>query len=455
MILLGAVPWLWSTAAGDTVHMKDGRAIRMGACSEEEREIRCHRAGGVVGIPREQVARIEKEVKQPSFPGPASAQPAPEPASPTGPTIMKLQEDPEEILGRIEELTRVLADPNISSSDSGLARESLAGLHTFLGNKAALVGNYKEAESRYRAALDQSPHMMAARLNLASVLITVDQHGAAEGLLVSVLADSPEDPRAFELLGELSFQIGRLDEAIERWEKAMSIQETARLTERLQKARRLRGAEEGFSQADGAHFALRYDGDEASPELARDVLRYLEEAYGTLSSRLAHYPDAVIQVILYPTRSFHEATQSPDWVGGLFDGQVRIPVRGLSHLTPQARRVLVHELAHSFLASKTRGNVPRWIQEGFAQVLEGRTSASHQAALAEAVRSRNGGVDQEFNYPKALSQVEFLLGTWSQFHLNEVLDHLGRGDDIDAALGAAMGQSYEEFLEAWAVWLTR
>jgi hypothetical protein len=40
-------------------------------------------------------------------------------------------------------------------------------------------------------------------------------------------------------------------------------------------------------------------------------------------------------------------------------------------MTPKLRRVLRHELTHSFVNAMTSGNCPSWFHEGFAQLHEG------------------------------------------------------------------------------------
>lgn len=431
----------------------------MGSCESLATEVRCRRAGGVIGFPLDQVVSIEKQ-KAPTYARPVAGRPTQAVGSEAGPPTVDAAPGiagapaAAEILERIRELSAML-EGAAAGTETLSVRASLAAMHAYLGNLAVRSGDYEEAEARYRRALDHDPALPVARLNLSAVLITIDRHEAAESILVDVLSQDPGNARAQELLGEAAFQTGRIDEAIERWEKAIAGGAGGSLPARLDKARMLKEAEEGFKETGGGRFALRYDGEEASPRLAREILAYLGQAHSELSGRLGHYPDAVIHVILYSRTSFQAVTGAPDWVGGIFDGQVRIPIRGLHHLTPQARRVLMHELTHSFVASKTRGRAPRWLQEGVAQLMEGRSASRQKAGLAGGYASGGRAYAASFDYAKSLSQIEFLVEGWSAFHLNDLLDHLGRGTDIDGAMRAAIGLSYGEFLTAWGTWLTR
>jgi len=425
-------------------------------CRRVGGEVRCSWAGGIIGIPVDQVLRIEKDRNAGNRSRPRRSRQPDDKADPPGIPTQDLPQgsgglDPEAARERLARLERSLGKVGV---DQASTRAQIAVLHAYLGNAAMADKDYDTAEIHYRRCLEQDPTLTVVGLNMATLLITVGRYDEAESLLQDALARHPDHPRALFLLGESASQQGRLEQAIALWESALAIEPSQIVESRLARARRLKQAEEGYFQSDAAHFSLRFDGDEASPQLAQEMLDALEDGWSELSLRLAHYPEGVILVTLYPKRAFHEVTESPEWVGGLFDGQIRIPVGGISHLNTRLRRVLLHELTHCFVASKTRGNAPQWVQEGLAQVVEGRSAAKDREGLAQAWRMLGGVASAAaFSYPKSLSQMEFFLHTWSQSHLNDLLDHLGRGTDISAAMQTVTGLTEEQFLEAWGEWL--
>ena len=113
-------------------------------------------------------------------------------------------------------------------------------------------------------------------------------------------------------------------------------------------------------------------------------MRVLEEDFRDLESQLDFTPPDPIGVILYTGESFADITRAPSWVGALNDGRMRIPVQGLTAVTPELARVLKHELTHSFIGQKTHNRAPTWLQEGVAQYMEGRRSTGAAGALLNA-----------------------------------------------------------------------
>ena len=88
---------------------------------------------------------------------------------------------------------------------------------------------------------------------------------------------------------------------------------------------------------------------------ARQILAALESDYDDLARDLGTPPRDNIFVTLYTEQAFFDVTHAPAWAGAINDGKLRIPVSGLSSVTPELAHVLKHELAHSFIASCPAG----------------------------------------------------------------------------------------------------
>ena len=200
-----------------------------------------------------------------------------------------------------------------------------------------------------------------------------------------------------------------------------------------------------------------YDGD-VDLELAGEVMEYLEDEYWNITNAYRHAPQQPITLQLFPTRAFREVTQSPDWVGGLYDGKIRVPLGGLDALTRRAKQVLSHELTHAVVHSKSRGNCPRWLHEGLAQMSESkRVTPKGRREIAERLADRDAAQwDKEgFSYQMALSLTRHLESRRGFDTLVSLLDLLAEGAEIDAALQHYYGEDYAAICRRWKRELTR
>jgi len=130
-----------------------------------------------------------------------------------------------------------------------------------------------------------------------------------------------------------------------------------------------------------------------------------------------------------------------------------VPLGGIRRIDPASSRLLIHELTHAVVRSKTRGNCPRWLHEGLAQRFEGRqlTRADRKDILTllqgiDPSRWESKG----FSYPAALSLVHHLESLRKLDGLVQLLDRLGRGDPIETALRAVYNLDPGEIHRDWA-----
>ncbi len=134
-------------------------------------------------------------------------------------------------------------------------------------------------------------------------------------------------------------------------------------------------AEKDFWHKQTDHFELSFDG-------TRDELMWgtapleneLESSYHEFGELFGFFPVEAgrprLRVVLYRKEGFDNVTGLGDWAGGVFDGTVRVPVKDLGRETENLKKVLRHELVHSFVQESGGPRVPGWLNEGLAQYLE-------------------------------------------------------------------------------------
>jgi len=183
--------------------------------------------------------------------------------------------------------------------------------------------------------------------------------------------------------------------------------------------------EKDFWRKQTEHFELSFDG-------TRDELMWgtapleneLESAYHEYGELFGFFPVEQgrprVRVVLYRRADFDSVTGLGDWVGGVFDGTVRVPVEDLGREVPQLKRVLRHELLHAFVREAGGARVPGWLNEGLAQWLESVAPGDRQRTVANAEAELRG---------HALFSLDELRGS---------LTHL-RGDQVALAYAQSVG----------------
>lgn len=405
-------------AHADILHLAGGGRVRVDSWWEEDGTLFYRSAAGSIGLPREEVLRIEPTAGTEGGEG-AGLQGAAPSAATDG-----VRRVPRELAERI------------------LAARAALEARDFEGAAAAYQALIHDVE-----AGDQEP-----RVGYALAQMALGEDRLAEAVVHDGLARDPQHAQLLEIRGDLYNREERVTDALRYWLDARDRTPAERLSVKIDKARRELAAGRDYAMAMSRHFNLRYDGD-VDPGLTDAVTAFLEEQYWELARDLDVTPSQPITVILYPEQAFRDVTQAAEWVGGIYDGKIRLPIAGLTRLNPQAQSLLTHELTHAFVHAKSRGQSPRWLHEGLAQRFEGRTpSRADRHAVLERLREGDAAdwADRGFSYPMAMSLTDFLVDRRGFDSLVELLERLGEGSSIDHAMEQVYGMDYVAACRRWA-----
>jgi len=457
---------------GDTIVLKNGRRILALSVTQTGDKVTYETASGTLTLPSAIVDHVERG-GVPSAEGAASASTLSlKPPDGEAATAL-LSPNQNEIELRViqnGELDRnyVAQLENEARSGKGLANQNAAMAHHAASQFELLHGDMDLALADARTALNYAPQHPVLLMDVAYLYLRRSEYRQSLDYLERARRVAPEDPEVSKLAGWAYFGLNKLDQAVAEWKHAESLRPDAEVEAALKKAERDKREEEQYKENESSHFTLRYSGA-SEPGLARDVLHALERHFAAIESEVSYSPPDSIGVILYTQQAFADITQAPNWVGALNDGRIRVPVQGLSNMTPELSRVLKHELTHSFVQQKTRGHAPTWIQEGLAQWMEGKRSDRNAPALLAIYRSdpslgsrhfagdwmKLSGVDASAAYAWALANIEFIVQAGGMGDVDRILDRLAAEESDEAAIVAVLRNDYAGLTQDTAEYLRK
>ena len=187
--------------------------------------------------------------------------------------------------------------------------------------------------------------------------------------LKRILSIDPKFPPALELLGPVQRRTGDLYGAIRTYETLVAItpgDDEAR--DMLERWKRESELHDRMRLTVGDAFTVSFEGPEEAA-LADAALEALNRAFWRLGDLLGAYPLKSVTVVLYSGDQFRDITRSPPWAAGVYDGIIRVPVRGALDNPKGFDRVLAHEFAHALIHTLAPHSVPSWLNEGLATAL--------------------------------------------------------------------------------------
>ena len=454
-----------SSAGADTIVLKNGRRIVAESVTQDGDRVTYQTPSGQLSIPKSIVARIEHDDFKYSSVASASSQPpisAPQIAPVPGyeeVAALAVHDDAIDFgyLSRLDSDAR---------SGSAIAVAKDAAAHHAAAQFLLGKGDTDASIDQYRQALILSPENVGLLLNLAVLDLRESQFTAALDPLERARRIAPDSADVAKLMGWAYYGANKMDLAIEQWKRAERLHPDPEVEQALEKAQRDKAEEESYREGETAHFDLKYYGD-AAPDLAQGILRALEDDSRDLESQLDYTPREQIAVILYTEQSFADITRAPGWAGALNDGRLRIPVQGLTQVTPELAHVLKHELTHSFVGQKSHGRAPTWLQEGVAQWMEGRRSSHDAGALVDAAGQGMapplGGMEGSwmglsgnsaaFAYAWSLAVVESIIDAGGVADISRLLDRVATAPSTEAAVKETLHLSYDDLNQQTVAYL--
>jgi tetratricopeptide (TPR) repeat protein len=315
-------------------------------------------------------------------------------------------------------------------------------------------GRPDEAMLLFRQGLQQSPEAPALLRGLGLAAVHAGRADEALGPLEAA-ARAEVDAEVRVLLAHLYDRRDDAGRALEHLRAVLGTDPGHGAARRLlDKVEREARAEAGFRREVTPHFVVKWRAGEA--ETRRPLLAGLAAARERVVTQLGHGPRERVTVILYDAAQFQDVARVHGWVTGLFDGKIRLPAAGALPPRRELERILAHEYAHATIHDLSRGRAPRWLHEGLAQALEGAapdpllkvpgrpTLAGLETLLGDPdpARARTG-------YDVALWVVQDLLDRGGAPAMRALMDRLGRGETIEAAVPAVYGLPLAELEHQW------
>jgi tetratricopeptide (TPR) repeat protein len=456
-------------AHADTIVLKNGRRIVGLNVREEGDKVKYETSAGEFSLPKSIVDHIEKGGAVPMGDSPAAAAAN---LAITPPVMAATSGGAEIESGAVHDGA---IDREYIAKLEGAARGGgqRAGASAALAHHAAAQfelshGDMEHALADERTALTYAPEEPTLLMNVAYLHLRRSEYKQSLDYLERARRVAPENADVAKLAGWSYYGMNKMDQAVAEWKRALALRPDPEVQAALDKAQRDKQEEESYKENESSHFTLRYSGA-AEPALAREVLRTLEAHFSAIESELNFTPPESIGVVLYTQQAFADITRAPGWVGALNDGRIRVPVQGLSGVTPELSRVLKHELTHSFVGQKTRGHAPTWIQEGLAQWMEGKRSGENADVLAQVYKDGHApslgqlegswmGLQSDaagYAYAWALANVEYIAQAGGMGDLERILDRIGSGSSTEAALREVLHGDYNDLMQSTAEYLRK
>jgi len=434
----------------DTIHLKNGRTIDADHVRENGNHYEYEIGDDSYAIPKSAVDRVDTGIT----PRHGASEGAKAADLPTFSPADSLANEGD-LVARLVKNGKV--DPEALAAMESKGKPELSATANFIAGKFEFEhGNVAVSRQYFENALRFQPDNSTILIYYSALLVRTGNASQALYYAQRAARSAPDSADAYTMLGYAQFTSDHTKDAVVSWKHSLQLRPDGRVEQLLAKAQREQRVESDFVQGESTHFVIHYEGRQTSDTLRNQIVAALESDYDDLSRDLGTPPRDNILVTLYTEQAFFDVTHAPGWTGALNDGKLRIPISGLSSVTPELAHVLKHELAHSFIAQLSGGRCPHWLHEGIAQLLEPRSLASdgHQLSVLFKLQRHiplnalEGGFQhlsgpQAYEaYAESLAAVSYINDSYGLSDIQRILERLGQGNSTEAALRATIHSDY-------------
>jgi len=438
-----------SSAAADTIHLKSGGSIVADVVRQNGERVEYDIGDDTYAIPKAFVDHIDTGAGIPA----------------TSPS----ETDVNITAPKLEPAKPAEAAPDGTMTTERLAqieqtgdKEKLAAALVALGLQEQRLGKDDDARAHMERALSLAPQDGEAAASYAWILLRQERAWLAETYAEDAARRIPESAFAHKVLALAYYKNDKIQQALAEFKRAKELNPSDQEVKYyLQTTARQVKAESDFRSDASTHFNMRYEGEKAPAKLREQILAVLERHFDDLVSTIGLLPRDPISVVLYTNQTYFDVTHAPSWTAALNDGKLRIPIEGLTGVTPDLSRVLKHELAHSFIRQATNGRCPVWLNEGLAQLVEPQSASRYRSLLAKLfqngdqapLHSLEGsfiGLDSSqaaVAYIESLAYVEYIRDSYGMNRISDIMRHLSEAETPEAALKSAINDDYSQLEE--------
>jgi len=287
--------------------------------------------------------------------------------------------------------------------------------------------------------------------------------------LDAALMLNPKYAPAYALRGDIEYDRQKLKEAKTAWQQALTLDpRQQQIAQKLEQVTHELPVESKFERLSQAYFDLRYQEGLDRPT-GFDIRDALLEARRVVGSDFAYWPRGKIVVLIYSAESFRALRQeTPEWVGGQFDGKIRVPLPGAQLDLPTVKQILTHEYTHAVIHDLANGKCPVWLNEGLAEYegyrykplafphLGRAYQAGHVISWVQLSDQFSAALPVDLvamAYQESHSIARYLISRYGMWRIRRLLKTIGEGTPWDTAFTEEFRMKLPKLEASWRDWL--
>lgn len=355
------------------------------------------------------------------------------------------------------------SDPAITNNYIASCR-SLAAGYARTGDLEAAIEVLREASGKVPENRDVRTDLVVVYINKGTRELHSKNISGAKMAIGEALKLDNRSAGANCLAGDIAYAMHDLDAAETYWKKARQADPGyCAVSNRITKLQNEKNTQRSYSRAGAYHFDIRFDYKTLGLGIC-DLREFLMEAYEKVGQDFDRFPQYPIVVILSSEDDFRMVNKVPDFVAGLYDGKIRVPVNFSKVPMSTLKAIIFHEYTHALIYDIAGHACPIWLNEGIAMLQMRTTDLVAVNLLRKALLSGdvisleklddrtgiwNNPAYVNLAYAQSWIMAQYLFTRWNYRQIKNVLVRLKNGASFTAIIGEDMNRTPAQFEQEW------
>ena len=354
----------------------------------------------------------------------------------------------------------------LKAKDTKEARTAISQIYNLLGMRETEKNNYDGAIEFFKKSFNILQNNQSL-LEIANAYILKQDFDNALSTLEKSLSLYPENPKTYYHIGQIYYQKGNIEKALDLWKQALKLDPKDSQTEiSLNKAKIKLGIDDALLKRGVVNFQVDSQGE--NNEITKDiVLTLFQQAYGKIEKDLNIYPSQKLKILLDFNVALSNESQNPNKNITIDNEKIKIPASGLKYVTETMQKVIIYSYTKFTVTDYMKGRCPGWFLEGISIYESDKIDINLIRLIRDMVRTGQfikienlspsfnnlDRKDLSLNYALSFTIVDYIINKYGKTSIKELISKVKSGASFEDGLNSVLKISQIDLQKGWEKYL--
>jgi len=354
----------------------------------------------------------------------------------------------------------------LKAKDTKEVRTTISQIYNLLAMREIENKNYDGAIKYFEKSFEISRNDQSL-LGIANVYILKEDLNSALSTLEKSLDIYSKNPKIYHHLGQIYYQKGDIEKAINYWKKTLELDPSDIQTEMiLNKAKMNLGIDDSLLKIGAKNFQIDFQGKQN--EIAQEiVLTLFQRASEKVGKDLNIYPSSKLKILLDFNTMLNIENQNPNKNLTIDIERIKVPLSGFKKATEVMERAITYSYTKFTILDYMNRRCPAWFSEGLSLYEANEINIKQIELIKDMIKSGSFIKLEDLNpsfqspekkdlslaYAVSFAAVDYLINKYGLTSIRELIAKVRAGESFEEGIKSVLNLSPADLQRNWESYL--